>query len=158
MSALLVAAAMLGLSGVVPITASARDLLPSDAYDARIIAANRCNTAAKQGGFAPMVLDQCRAVYDETVRFERSVPEMTAAQRNTLIVAKGLSMMTLAGGYLNLDGVMSARVCQAVRTIDQTLSGYDPSAPNGLEKLHQMLANTRDGAVPKCRKGGHWPD
>ena len=105
-----------------------------------------------------MVLDKCRAIYDETVRFERSVPKMTAAQRNTLIVAKGLSMMTLAGGYLNLDGVMSARVCQIIRVIDRSLAGYDPSAPNGLEKLHQMLVNTRDNAVPKCRSGGHWPD
>ena len=116
MKAVLVAAAALGASATGPTSASARDLLPSNPYDARIIAANRCNTAARQGGFAPMVLDKCRAIYDETVRFERSVPKMTAAQRNTLIVAKGLSMMTLAGGYLNLDGVMSARVRWRVTT------------------------------------------
>ena len=96
MKAVLVAAAALGASATGPTSASARDLLPSNPYDARIIAANRCNTAARQGGFAPRVLDKCRAIYDETVRFERSVPKMTGAPRFEISSQKPQSVELLA--------------------------------------------------------------
>ena len=67
-------------------------------------------------------------------------------------------MMTVAGGYTKLDGVMSARACKAVEAIDLALAGYDPQAPNGLEGLYALLVKTRDAAIPKCRTGGHWPN
>ena len=66
-------------------------------------------------------------------------------------------MMTLSAGYAELDGVMSARACQAIKGIVDALKGYDPAAPNDLEQLHDLLISTRDIAIPKCRIGGHWP-
>ena len=139
-----------------PSEAAARNLSPADPYDARVIAAHRCNEAATKGGYAEPLLAQCRAVYEATVSFERSAPQPTSAQRNTLSIAKGLSMMTVAGGYAKIDGKMTARACQAIATLDQALAGYDPATQTGLEMLYTMLANTRDVGVSKCRAGGHW--
>lgn len=137
--------------------ADARTLRAADPYDARIIAANNCNSAVKDGGFTEALLTQCKGVYDATVSFERSARAMTRAQKSTLAIAKGLSMLTISGGYTKLDGVLSARACKAVEAIDLALVGYDPAASNGLEDLYNLLANTRDAAIPKCRIGGHWP-
>ncbi len=145
------AAALAAPSGL-----AARTLLPDDPYDARIIAAHLCNRAAVKVDFDTNQLDQCRAVYDETVRVERSAVRMTPAQKNALVIAKGLSMMTLSSGYAKRDGVMSARACQAIAGIDQALARYDPASPNGLESLYKLLVQTRDTAIPKCRIGGHW--
>ena len=146
------AAALAAPSGL-----AARTLLPGDPYDARIIAEHYCNKAALEVGFEASQLDQCRAVYDETVRVERAAQRMTPSQQNAIVVAKGLSMMTLSSGYAKHDGVMSARACQAIAAIDQALASYDPASPNGLESLYDLLVKTRDIAVPKCRIGGHWP-
>ena len=156
MRSLIALAALLAATLAVPSGADARSLLPSDPYDGRIIAAHNCNNSAKAVGFGTMILAECRAVYDETVRFEQSRPQMTAAQKNAIAIAKGLSMMTLAAGYLDADGVMSARACAAIGGIDRSLAGYDTRVHNGLQKLHDLLVRTRDVAVPKCRKGGHW--
>jgi len=139
-----------------PSGAAARNLSSADPYDARVIAAHRCNQAADKGDYAERLLAQCRTVYEATVNFERSVQQPTRAQRNTRVIAKGLSMMTLAGGYAKIDGKMTARACQAMATLDQALAGYDPATPTGIEMLYTMLAKTRDVAVPKCRAGGHW--
>ena len=141
-----------------PSGSAARELFPSDPYDARIIAADNCNSAVKDAGFTEAVLDQCKAVYDATVSLERSAQAMTPAQKSTLAIAKGLSMLTMSGGYTKLDGALGARSCKAVEGIDQALAGYDPAAPNGLEGLYDLLVKTRDAAIPKCRTGGHWPN
>ena len=66
-------------------------------------------------------------------------------------------MMTVAAGYAQLDGMMSARACDAIRAIDLSLASYDTAAPNGLESLYNLIVSTRDVAIPKCRTGGHWP-
>ena len=137
--------------------ASARNLIPSDPYDARVLAAYHCNKTTLDNGYTESRIAQCKAVYDATVTFERTVQAPTAAQRSTLAIAKGLSMMTVSAGYAKLDGKMTARACQGIRAIDQSLAGYDPAAPNGLEGLHKLLVDTRDVAIPKCRIGGHWP-
>lgn len=137
---------------------AARDLNPSDPYDARIIAADHCNSAFEESGFSEAQLNRCKAMYDATVSFERSAQAMTSAQKNTIAIAKGLSMLTLSGGYTKLDGALSARACKAVEGMDQALAGYDPVAPNGLEELYAMLVTIRGSAIPKCRIGGHWPN
>ena len=149
---------VVGMGLCLPSAAAARNLIPSDPYDARGIAAYHCNKATTEGDYSAERLAQGKAVYDATVAFERSVQAMSAEQRSTLAIAKGLSMMTVAGGYTKLDGVMSARACKAVEAIDLALAGYDPQAPNGLEGLYALLVKTRDAAIPKCRTGGHWPN
>ena len=141
-----------------PSAAQARTLIPSDPYDARILAAYHCNKATTEGDFSAERLARCKAVYDATVAFERSEPAMSPAQRSTLAIAKGLSMMTVSAVSAKLDGVMSARACKAIEAIDLALAGYDPRAPNGLEGLYELLVKTRDVAIPKCRTGGHWPN
>ena len=151
---LVAAAAVLAI----PTGAGARNLNSADPYDSRIIAAYHCNNSATKVQFAESVLKECKSVYDATVRFESSVSStrITSAQRSTLAIAKGLSMMTMAAGYAELDGKMTKRACQAIKSIDDALKGYDAAASNGLEKLHNMLVTTRDVAIPKCRIGGHW--
>lgn len=152
--AIVVLAAAFGL----PSVSAARELFPSDPYDARIIAADNCNSAVEERGFTEETLDGCRSVYDATVKLERSAQSMSPAQKSTLAIAKGLSMLTITGGYVKLDGALSARACKAVEGIDQALAGYDPAAPNGLEDLYAVLVMTRDSAIPKCRIGGYWPN
>ena len=158
MRAILVLCATLASVCALTSGVAARDLSPSDPYDARIIAADRCNSAARDAGFTEAVLDQCKAVYDATVSLERSAQAMTPAQKSTIAIAKGLSMLTISGGYSKRDGVLSARACKAIEGLDQALAGYDPAAPNGLEGLYDLLVKTRDAAIPKCRTGGHWPN
>lgn len=148
--------AMLAAGFALSAQGSARDLSHSDPYDARIIAAYNCNKVVAAGDYSESTLARCRAEYDTTVRFERSAQPMSPAQRSTIAVAKGLSMMTMAGGYTKLDGVLSARACKAIEAMDRSLNGYDPAAPNGLENLYALVANTRDVAIPKCRTGGYW--
>jgi hypothetical protein len=158
MRTILVLCATIASVCALPAGASARTLQPSDPYDARIIAADHCNSTVQESGFAEAVLDQCKAVYDATVSLERSAQAMTPAQKSTIAIAKALSMLTITGGYTKLDGVLSARACKALEGINRALAGYDPGAPNGLEDLYGMLVKTRDTAIPKCRTGGHWPD
>ncbi len=149
-------AAIAGVLALSP-AAGARNLYPSDPYDARVIAAYNCDKAVTADDYSAATLARCKAEYDTTVAFERSVQAMTPAQKSTLAIAKGLSMLTMSGGYTKLDGVLSARACKAVEGIDQALTGYDPAAPNGLENIYDLLVKTRDAAIPKCRMGGHWP-
>ena len=137
--------------------ADARTLIPSDPYDARVLAAYHCNKATTEGDYSADRLARCTAVYDATVAFERSAQAMSPAQKSTIAIAKGLSMMTVSAVSAKLDGVMSARACKAIAAIDRALTGYDPAAPNGLEGLYALLVETRDSAIPKCRTGGHWP-
>lgn len=137
--------------------AHARDLNSADPFDARIIAAYHCNKAVMDAGYTEPGVARCKSVYDVTVTFEGSVSQATAAQRSTIAIAKGLSMMTVAAGYAKMDGKMTARACGAIKIIDQSLTGYSRAAPNGLEGLYDLLVETRDVAVPKCRIGGHWP-
>ena len=140
-----------------PSDAQARTFSRADPYDARIIAAHRCNSAAVNGGYTEPLIAECKAVYDATILFERSAQASTPAQRTALAIAKSLPMMTIAAGYAVQDGVMSARTCQAIRMMSQPLADYDPAAANGLEPFHQLLVQTRDQGIPKCRQGGHWP-
>ncbi len=140
-----------------PSAGVARTLIPADPYDARVLAAYHCNRAVTQGDYSEGRLARCKSVYDATVAFERSAQGMSAAQRSTIAIAKGLSMMTVAAGYAHVDGRMTARACAAVSGMDQALAGYDPAAPNGLEDIYALVAKTRDAAIPKCRIGGHWP-
>ena len=158
MRSLPIACAILASLCALPSGVAARDLIPSDPYDAQIIAADHCNSAVRESGFSEAMLGQCKAVYDATVSLERSAQALTPAQKSTIAIAKGLSMLTISGGYTKLDGVLSARACKAVEGIDQALAGYDPAAPNGLEGLYELLVKTRDTAIPKCRTGGHWRD
>lgn len=141
---------------VISTGAGARNLLPSDPYDARILAADRCNKEAIQNGFTEALIARCKAEYDRTLAFERSAQNMAPAQRSALAIAKGLSMITVSAGYAKLDGKMTARACEGIRLMDQSLAGFDPAAPGGLEKMYALVARTRDVAIPKCRAGGHW--
>ncbi|MBH1945507.1 hypothetical protein I5L01_14875 [Erythrobacter sp. YJ-T3-07] len=152
----LVLSATLAMAFALPAQGSARDLIRSDPYDARIVAAYNCNRIVAAGDFSDSTLARCRAEYDTTVQFERSVQGITPAQRSTIAIARGLSMMTMSGAYTRLDGVLSARACEAIRLMDQSLAGYDPAASSDLEDLYTLIANTRDVAMPKCRIGGHW--
>ena len=149
--------AFLAAAAALAVPTTARNLVPSDPYDARILAAYNCNKAVVGGDYSETTIARCRAEYDKTVAFARTAQSPTPAQRNTLAIAKGLSMMTVAAGYAKIDGVMSARACQAIKGIDSALAGYVPAAPNGLEGLQTLLVNTRDEAIPKCRIGGYWP-
>ena len=150
-------AAAVAAAAALPSPGVSRNLIPSDPYDARILAAYHCNKAVTEGDYSEGRLARCRSVYDATVAFERSAQAMRPAQRSTIALAKGLSMMTVAAGYAKVDGKMTARACEAVRAMDLALTGYDPAAPNGLEDIYALVAKTRDAAVPKCRIGGHWP-
>ena len=47
-----------------PSGAAARNLSSADPYDARVIAAHRCNQAADKGDYAERLLAQCRTVYE----------------------------------------------------------------------------------------------
>lgn len=138
-------------------SADARPLLPSDPFDARVLAAYHCNKSTMDLGYTEARIAKCKLEYDRSLAFEQSAQELTAAQRSTLAVAKSLSMMTVAAGYAKIDGKMTARACQAIRSIDTSLTQYDAAAPNGLEGLHKLLVDTLEVSIPKCRIGGHWP-
>ncbi|MDN3646355.1 hypothetical protein QWY75_09095 [Pontixanthobacter aestiaquae] len=151
------ALSVLLITSLAPITgtANARNLNAQDIYDARIIAAHNCNNTAKAAEYSEAAIDRCAAIYQATLKIERDAADATPQQRNTLAIARGLSMLTVGAGYAKLDGKMTARACRAVAALQQALALYTAGASPGLEGLYSLLTNTRDVSVPKCRQGGH---
>lgn len=147
-------ACILSIAGVPAIPAAAQDLNSADPYESAIFDAIRCDKAAIQTDYALPELRACQQLHDGLVARSEREHRASAKQRNGLLIARGLSMLTVAAGHAEIDGKVSADVCRATRNMAKALAAYDANATPNYAGIVKMLEESRDLIIPKCQIGG----